>query len=146
MEKLKTTLRGGKRKMNSTSHYDTGVKTITCILTLLEEIKKFDNEMPGIGLYFRGHNDKSYPLQPTAGRSNFYKHSGKVLAPLTLQQEKDLLHHFRRYAYSHTQRLLNDWEALFLARQHGLPVRLLDWTSIHMILPSVSFSVRQYLE
>ncbi|TET41601.1 MAG: FRG domain-containing protein [Dehalococcoidia bacterium] len=116
--------------MSTVPYYDSAdVKMVTSMQVLLEEIKKFGIERPGGGLYFRGQDDESYPLKPTAGRSNFYKHGGKVALPFTLKQERDLLHRFKRYAYNHTQRLLNDWEALFLARQHGLPVRLLDWTS-----------------
>lgn len=40
-----------------------------------------------------------------------------------------MLVRFRRYAYAQYQRTLTHWETLLLAREHGLPVRLLDWTT-----------------
>lgn len=115
--------------VNMTFYDDTNFKIIDNIGMFLEYIQDFESKYPGGNLYFRGLNDQSYSLKPTAGRSNFYKHGGKIAPPLKPKQERDLLHRFKRYTYDHTQKILNDWEALFLARQHGLPVRLLDWTS-----------------
>ncbi|MBI2829588.1 MAG: FRG domain-containing protein [Chloroflexi bacterium] len=39
--------------------------------------------------------------------------------------ERDLLHHFCRWAYTGLNRRLDEWEAIFLARHHGLPVAVL---------------------
>lgn len=111
-----------------TFYDDKDIQTIDSIGKYLRHIKDFENSYSG-EIYFRGQNNQSYSLKPTAGRSDFYKHNGKSMAPLTFEQERNLLHRFKRYAYNHVQKILNDWEALFLARHHGLPVRLLDWTS-----------------
>ena len=42
--------------------------------------------------------------------------------------EREFVRRFIRHSYAHFGRTLSLWEAYLLARQHGLPVRLLDWT------------------
>jgi len=78
--------------------------------------------------WFRGEpQEYKYQLLPSIGRPHGYASRGiKRLSP---EQEKNLLHRFRRRAFPHVRRILNDWEALFLARDHGLPTRILDWTA-----------------
>jgi hypothetical protein len=77
--------------------------------------------------YFRGHkDDKRQRLKPSIGRE--FSYVGRTVC-FTRRQEQALLHRFRRHAYKHYDRVLTEWEALFLARHHELPVRLLDWTT-----------------
>lgn len=63
---------------------------------------------------------------PSIGRSHSF---GGRSRTFDREIERRLLHRFRRYAYAFGARELTEWEALFVARHHGLPVRLLDWTS-----------------
>jgi hypothetical protein len=77
--------------------------------------------------YFRGHRDaRNQRLMPSIGRE--FSYVGRTMR-FTSTQERSLLHRFRRHAYKHYNRVLTEWEALFLARHHELPVRLLDWTT-----------------
>ena len=78
---------------------------------------------------FRGQADVSWPLLPSIGGRNHYRHGACTLAEFTTDDERILLHRFRRQACEFVGTLLNDWDTLFLARHHGLPVRLLDWSS-----------------
>lgn len=78
-------------------------------------------------LWYRGHSDETYKLIPSVGRSHEY--AGKKAHQLDEQQEIWLLHRFRRRAYPHVERAMTAGEAIFLARHHGLPTRLLDWTA-----------------
>jgi hypothetical protein len=81
-------------------------------------------------VYFRGHFDKTWGITPKIARLGTIHHAGKPIPVTNLElQETLLLHRFRRHTYEQRGRILNEWEALFLARHHDLPVRLLDWTS-----------------
>jgi hypothetical protein len=65
-------------------------------------------------------------LTPSIGR--LFSYVGQTVS-FNAAQERRLLHRFRRHAYQHYHRVLSEWEALFLARHHELPVRLLDWST-----------------
>jgi hypothetical protein len=80
----------------------------------------------GSRLYFRGQTDGCWGLEPTIARK--FAFGGESINGFSRDQEIALLHRFRRRAYGLHGGILSKWEAMFLARHHGLPVRLLDWT------------------
>jgi FRG domain len=71
---------------------------------------------------YRGHKEESWGLEPVIDR---VKHG-----PLTrLDHERLMFQEFRRRAAAFLKTMpTNDWELLALARHHGLPTRLLDWS------------------
>jgi len=76
---------------------------------------------------YRGHGDESWHLEPGIDR---VKHG-----PLTrLDHERQMFLEFHRRAAAFlTTPPPNDWEFLALARHHGLPTRLLDWTESPLV-------------
>ena len=95
------------------------------VLDFLKDIYKFRASQGNHKVWYRGHYKPSFKLLPSIGRQLQY--SGRKMKA-NWQQERDLLHRFRRRIYGQTNRVLQAGEALFLARHYGLPTRLLDWT------------------
>lgn len=78
-------------------------------------------------ILFRGHRVSSWSLVPRLGRMTpRLRFAGSLL-----NTEKKLLTDFERLAVPHIgNRLLQtQWDLLALAQHHGLPTRLLDWSS-----------------
>ena len=114
------------------SFYESESKeAITCIEDLLNVSRNIRRPGPGVNPadfsppYWRGHGDRTWKLTPTIGRNQTF--AGKACN--LLNEEDRLLNRFRRYASKFIGHVPDEWEALFLARHHGLPVRLLDWSS-----------------
>lgn len=114
-------------------------KHINDIQSLIKNVKSFSDQYASSssqneakhnfisGIYLRGQGNEEWDLVPSIGRKHQY--AGRILEGFHSDQERNMLHRFRRRSYNHYNRILNGWEALFLARHHGLPTRLLDWTT-----------------
>jgi len=79
-----------------------------------------------VKFWYRGQPKSTFRLVPSIGRTHS---TGSMQAEFNAHQERELLHRFRRRAYPYVGRIMTDWEALFLARHHRLPTRILDWTA-----------------
>ena len=90
----------------------------------LAEFVRWSQDHPANEWVFRGQSNKEWPLRPSVGRGDSY----------TLHWERLLLDQFRRLAERYvTSAGLTEWDWLALAQHHGLPTRLLDWTSNSLV-------------
>lgn len=75
-------------------------------------------------VYYRGLPDADYELLPSVGRQR-----RKDVCEY-LNSEKRILDEFKRRALPYLPTVpQSDFEWLFIAQHHGLPTRLLDWTT-----------------
>ncbi len=83
-------------------------------------------------IWLRGQADADWPLKPSIAR---LPEIGGLYDPARMspdnlyEKERETLQRFRRDSYPFVQRELTDWEAITVGQHHGLPTRLLDWTS-----------------
>jgi FRG domain len=70
---------------------------------------------------FRGQREK-WPLRPTIGRGT---------SVYSIVREAQLLDEFKRHArqYLPNSHSLSEWDWIFIAQHHGLPTRLVDWST-----------------
>jgi hypothetical protein len=85
-----------------------------------DELISFARDHPSPRWVFRGQR-QHWPLKPTVGRSNQFNAA----------RELQLFNEFRRLGNPLVDRtqINTEWDWLFLAQHHGLPTRLLDWTT-----------------
>ena len=112
------------------------VQSIEDFVARISEIKAKHSPVT----WYRGHSDATYQLVPTIGR--LHRYNGKKLR-FSAEQERLVLHRFRRRIYPHFGRILNEWEALLLARHHALPTRILDWSRLPLVALYFAASQKQ---
>ena len=97
------------------------IGSINSTPTLLSRFRDYFTEPRGHWV-FRGHSNAEWDLTPSVGRGSHNWQTRK-------KYESKLLEQFKRGALGLLARPPeSEWEWLSLARHHGLPTRLLEWT------------------
>lgn len=99
---------------------------VRTVSQLLGEVRSVFGHDSSRNFLFRGQGETRWPLVPTIARVT---RVGDRTMRFDPSSELNLIRDFRRLAYPHRRAVIGDWEALFVGRHHGLPVRLLDWTT-----------------
>lgn len=108
-------------------------RLIESVSDILKMVKKLEE---GRWL-FRGQNDAAWPLMSSIYRKDQYSKWRKFGQTL---YESSLLNKFKQKALPLLITMpSNDWEWLSLGQHHGLPTRLLDWTTNPLV--SLYFAV-----
>jgi hypothetical protein len=93
----------------------------------VEDLLKRVNKLRGSGWLFRGHADARWRLRALVRRDECTIRRGRLSRT---DYEQRLLNEFIRRATPFVvQKPSSTWEWLALAQHHGVPTRLLDWTS-----------------
>lgn len=89
-------------------------------LEIWQRFQRWIDEHSTSAWAFRGLGDKSFALLPSIGRLDLY----------SLSREQSVLEAFRRRVPQFIDdSSFGEWDHLALAQHHGLPTRLLDWTT-----------------
>ena len=106
---------------------------ITTASDFLAHISRDFGEEGGL-IFFRGQSD-DWDLVPKIARQPYAEFKG------SFEDEQQALKFFKRRAMPHLKRLpSSEWDWLFIAQHHGMPTRLLDWTSNALV--ALWFAVR----
>jgi len=96
------------------------IRTVNDLLAAVESHRQRAARTP---IWFRGSTNRRYSLVPSLGRR-----------PFALEHETALINAFKQNAIQFVEeRPQSEWEWLFIARHHGVPTRLLDWTESPLI-------------
>lgn len=99
------------------------LKLIRSVSDLLKGI----NDKPHGKWLYRGQTDVDWELKPKIDRDEFLKKRGPISRE---EYERWLLEQFKRKAFPYLIHAPeNDWDWVALAQHHGLPTRMLDWTT-----------------
>ena len=73
---------------------------------------------------FRGHREANWPLLPKISRPEYR-------TPNFIETEREILNDFKRMALQHNNDIneYSLWDLIPFAQHHGLPTRLLDWST-----------------
>ncbi len=104
------------------------------------------------GYYFRGERRDDYSLIPKIGRITSEPKEiepGKFVLdlryPVSIVDEREAFQRFKAAARQHLiSPPSDDWDWLALAQHHGLPTRLLDWTTNPLV--ALYFAVSEFVD
>ncbi len=117
-----------------TLRFERDIESVSSILAVVADWEQrfFD---PGCGsspVWYRGHADKTWELQPAVLRKWFTKRAKKresIASNKVLAVERIVNDEFRRNSASLFPLGARLTDLYFAAQHHGMPTRLLDWTA-----------------